>query len=197
LMMSVQPGKDIKFSLNVIDAQSGQVLFNLDKWSAIKNLPSDTLLTRTFTFRMRGTRNVILGVELNLSNGIWANEALNEVYYLSENGNMSKSVSSGDGINLVNLIPENFTLYQNYPNPFNSTTTIAFDLPEDVKVRLEIFDVSGRPICTLIDEPREAGSHRVFWNGRDEAGDTVASGLYIYRLQAGEFIQSRKLLFIK
>ena len=197
LLMNVQAGKDIKFSLNVTDAQSGQILFNLDKWSAIKNLPSDTLLTRTFTFRMRGTRNVILSVELNLSNGIWAREDLNEVYYLSENGPMLKAVSSDEKIDLISLIPGNFTLYQNYPNPFNPATTITFDLPKDVRVRLEIFDVAGRLICTLIDEPKEAGSHQVVWNGQDDTGNTVASGLYIYRLQAGDFVQSRKMLFMK
>jgi flagellar hook assembly protein FlgD len=62
---------------------------------------------------------------------------------------------------------------------------------------LEIFDIAGRLICTLVDEPREAGSHQVIWNGQDAHGNSVASGVYVYRIQAGDFVQSKKLLFMK
>jgi len=95
------------------------------------------------------------------------------------------------------LYPARFELGQNYPNPFNPATTIAFDLPSDVKVRVQIFDIAGRLICTLVDEPKKAGSHQVIWNGQDNHGNSVASGVYVYRLQAGDFVQSRKMLFMK
>ena len=95
------------------------------------------------------------------------------------------------------LTVSEFRLQQNFPNPFNPTTTITFDLPENVRVRLEIFDVAGRLICTLVNKHRNAGSHQVVWNGQDDTGNTVASGLYLYRLQAGDFVQSRKMLFMK
>ena len=94
-------------------------------------------------------------------------------------------------------IPKEFGLHQNYPNPFNPATTIAFDLPKDVRVRLEIFDVAGRLICTLVNETREAGTHQVIWNGKDDHGNSVASGVYVYRIQAGDFVPSRKMIFMK
>jgi len=62
---------------------------------------------------------------------------------------------------------------------------------------VDIFDVSGRKICTLVNESKEAGTHQVIWNGQDGHGNSVASGVYVYRIQAGEFVQTRKLLFLK
>ncbi len=90
-----------------------------------------------------------------------------------------------------------FRLNQAFPNPFNPSTTISFDLPEEVSVRIDIFDVSGRRIRTLLNEPKSAGTHQVVWNGQDDHGNSVASGLYVYRIQAGDFVQSKKMLFMK
>jgi len=94
-------------------------------------------------------------------------------------------------------IPTQFRLWNNYPNPFNPSTTISFDLPEDVGVRIDIFDVSGRRIRTLLNEPKVAGTHQVLWNGNDNNGNLVASGLYVYRIHAGNYVQSKKMLFMK
>jgi flagellar hook assembly protein FlgD len=94
-------------------------------------------------------------------------------------------------------IPQEFALYQNFPNPFNPSTTISFDLPNDINVRVEIFDINGRKIHTLVNEPKESGTHHVIWNGEDDRGTSVASGVYVYRIQAGDFVQSKKLLFMK
>ena len=95
------------------------------------------------------------------------------------------------------FIPDKIVMVNNYPNPFNPTTTIAFDLPKDVTVSLEIYDVTGRKICTLVNEPKEAGTHQVMWDGQDDHGNSVASGVYVYRIQTGDFVQSKKLLFMK
>ncbi|OGB60287.1 MAG: hypothetical protein A2Y94_05995 [Caldithrix sp. RBG_13_44_9] len=94
-------------------------------------------------------------------------------------------------------IPGTFILHQNYPNPFNPSTAISFDIPQAVNVKVDIFDITGRRIRTLLDEPKVAGSYDVIWNGTDDTGNSVASGLYVYRLRAGDFIQSKKLLFMK
>ena len=95
------------------------------------------------------------------------------------------------------LRPTQFELQQNYPNPFNPSTTISFGLPENINVRLDILDISGRKIRTLIDASKEAGTYQVVWNGQDDYGKSVASGVYVYRIQAGDFVQSKKLLFMK
>jgi hypothetical protein len=90
-----------------------------------------------------------------------------------------------------------FTLSQNYPNPFNPVTTIAFYLPHSGDIQLEIYDLMGQKIRTLAAESIIAGSHQVEWDGRDNAGKNVASGIYVYRLKGGNFIQSRKMLLLR
>jgi mannose/cellobiose epimerase-like protein (N-acyl-D-glucosamine 2-epimerase family) len=90
------------------------------------------------------------------------------------------------------LVPKGFTLSQNYPNPFNPTTTIAYALPKASNVSLKIYDVLGREVATLVNERKAAGSYAVPFNA---AG--LSSGTYFYRLQAGEFSQTKKLMLVK
>ncbi len=94
-------------------------------------------------------------------------------------------------------VPEEFALEQNYPNPFNPSTTIAYQLPSAETVRITIYDLTGRNVLELLNETREAGSYTAKWDGRNQSGGRVASGLYIYQIQAGQFTQSRKMLFMK
>ena len=94
-------------------------------------------------------------------------------------------------------IPREFALQRNWPNPFNPTTRIAFELPVKTRVTLEIFDVRGRRIRTLLDESREAGRHVVDWQGRSDRGVAVASGIYLYRIRAGSFVESRRMVLLK
>ena len=94
-------------------------------------------------------------------------------------------------------IPESFALLQNYPNPFNPSTTIRYGLPVAAPVSVAIYDVLGRRVRTLLDGNQAAGWHRITWNGRDDQGERVSSGIYIYRLQAGEFMSSRKLVLMR
>ncbi len=88
-------------------------------------------------------------------------------------------------------------LYQNYPNPFNPTTTIMFYLPETQAVRLEIFDLQGKGVAQLLDAVVAAGRHEIIWEGSDNSGHRVASGVYWYRLQAGKTIKSNKMVIAK
>ena len=94
-------------------------------------------------------------------------------------------------------LPGEFALLQNYPNPFNGQTTIRFQLPSRQKVSLYLFNVRGQLVRTLLDEEMEPGYHKVTWDGRTEGGQTVASGIYIYLIQAGRNKQSLKLTLIK
>ncbi|MCC6253572.1 MAG: T9SS type A sorting domain-containing protein, partial [Ignavibacteriaceae bacterium] len=90
------------------------------------------------------------------------------------------------------VIPKDFKLYQNYPNPFNPTTTIKFDLPKDGLVNLEIYDILGRRIATLINENKIAGSYEQVFNSA-----SFASGVYIYKIQAGDFLSAKKMILLK
>jgi hypothetical protein len=90
-----------------------------------------------------------------------------------------------------------FVLGQNYPNPFNPSTSISFELPSPSHAVIEIFDVRGSLVRTLADETMSAGGHTVEWNGRDDDGSVVGSGLYFYRLTAGGHSQAKKMVILK
>jgi hypothetical protein len=89
-------------------------------------------------------------------------------------------------------IPTQFALQQNYPNPFNPTTQIRFDLPQAQHVRLRIFNALGQLVATLVDETRDAGSYTITWDARN-----VSTGLYLYQIKAGNFVETRKMLLMK
>ena len=94
-------------------------------------------------------------------------------------------------------VPTAFSLKQNVPNPFNPTTTLSYDLPVASHVELEIMNVLGQKVKTLINGFSEAGSHSVMWDGRDDFGSTVASGIYFYRITAGENQAVKKMMMLK
>ena len=91
-------------------------------------------------------------------------------------------------------VPDVFALAQNYPNPFNSGTVIGFDLTQQGEVKLEIFNLLGQSVAVLAEGTRLAGRYAVHWDGRNEGGRMLASGLYFYRLQTPVGSQTRKLL---
>ena len=94
-------------------------------------------------------------------------------------------------------IPESFALGQNFPNPFNPTTSISFTLPTASEVSLEVYNVLGQRVKTLVDGPMNAGSHSVMWNATDQNGRTVSSGVYLYRIVAGDQTASNKMILLK
>ena len=95
------------------------------------------------------------------------------------------------------VLPEDFALHQNYPNPFNPTTQIQYDLPEDQFVNIAIYDVMGRNIRTLMNVNQTAGYHSIHWDAKNDMGEGVAAGMYIYTIQAGEFRATKKMVLLK
>lgn len=95
------------------------------------------------------------------------------------------------------LLPTAFDLAQNYPNPFNPTTEIAFAIPNPADVKLEIYNVLGQKVRTLVNERKTTGRYQMIWDGRNNSGVIVASGVYFYRLSAGTFVKSRKMILLK
>ena len=94
-------------------------------------------------------------------------------------------------------LPVTFRLNQNYPNPFNPSTKITFALERPSRVSLNIYDILGRAVRKLVDEDLSAGEHLVAWNGADESGAAVASGVYVYRLSVDGQAVSRKMTLLK
>ena len=93
--------------------------------------------------------------------------------------------------------PQSFRLQQNIPNPFNSTTSIGFRLIEDGPIELAIYNLSGQRVTSLVDGMRVAGAYSTQWNGQDQTGHPLASGVYLYRLRSGKRIETRKLLLLQ
>ena len=102
-------------------------------------------------------------------------------------------------LEVISGIPpvEKYKLYQNYPNPFNPFTIIRFDLPESAYVKLQVFNLKGQLVKTLVKEDMNAGEQDVCWDGENENNKPVSSGVYFYKLNAGEFSQTRKMILLK
>ncbi len=96
-----------------------------------------------------------------------------------------------------NEIPTEFDLGQNYPNPFNPTTEIRFAIPKAAPVLLEVYDVTGRVVATLVNGDLPAGNHRVTWNATARDGSRLSSGMYLYRISAGDFVSTKKMVLLK
>ena len=102
-----------------------------------------------------------------------------------------------EAVSQPQAIPGAFALSQNVPNPFNLTTTIHFRIAEDAYVTLRIYNILGQEVRTLMDKPVEAGHQTVLWNGRDNSGDEVGTGVYVYQLIAGDFVGMKKAVLLK
>ena len=102
-----------------------------------------------------------------------------------------------DGVTEAEGQPRSYALHANAPNPFNPETMVRFDLPEAAVVRLEVYDVLGQRVRTLVSGDLAPGSHQVVWDGRDEQGVPVGSGTYVCRMQAGSFVQVRRMVLLK
>ena len=96
-----------------------------------------------------------------------------------------------------NVIPTEFELSQNYPNPFNPNTIIKYNIPQKSFVSLKIYDMLGREIKSLVNSEKEPSTYNVEWNGTNNFGQRVASGAYVYQITAGDFIQTKKMVYLK
>ncbi len=119
------------------------------------------------------------------------------IYLDNEPIDSEREITPGTYKLSLGVLPRKFALYQNAPNPFNPTTSITFDIPEKADVSLEVYDLLGRRVEMLVDEEMRAGSYRVTWDGRDASGREVPSGVYFYRIKAGDDVANRRMLLIK
>ena len=99
--------------------------------------------------------------------------------------------------NLNKLVPTNFTVFQNYPNPFNPSTIISYSLPTAALVKVIVYDILGREVKTLVNMNQKAGVQQIVWNGNNNFGHLVSSGIYFYKVTAGEQVQVKKMIMLK
>ena len=120
-----------------------------------------------------------------------------ELEILGYNSDLPKSPTGDPVIKPAVSVPKKFTLYQNYPNPFNAYTSIRYDLPEDSRVSMKIFNILGQRVVTLVHERQSAGNYIVSWDGTNSMGSEVSSGIYFIRMEAGDFSRTRKLVLLR
>ncbi len=94
-------------------------------------------------------------------------------------------------------LPREFALRQNYPNPFNPTTVIEYALPKTSEVKIRIYNILGQKVRNLVDGLQEPGYKMIYWDGKDDGGNELSSGVYFYRIEAGNFVKCRKMTVLK
>ena len=136
----------------------------------------------------------------------WENLAEEQLKILIDDGNDGSLDDSVFVNNIItdledeeygNTLPYRFELAQNFPNPFNPMTTIEYSLPGRSLVRIDIYNVLGQKVRSLVDRELSAGSYTVTWNGTDASGNSVATGIYLYRFQSGNHVETKKMLLLK
>ncbi len=163
------------------DAGIGVVAAALGESGMISGDP----LLATITFRWKDSN--AMGTEI----------ALTSIKLADGTGAILESEGSTLSFGARVALPTVYALYQNYPNPFNPATTIRFDLPEHANVQLTVYNTTGQIVRTLVAGELPAGSHRIQWDGRNDGGRTVGSGLYVYRLNANDFVSTHKMLLTR
>jgi formylglycine-generating enzyme required for sulfatase activity len=126
----------------------------------------------------------------------FTDEANPDKYYLDYTDEAGLYEVAPTTVSVAHDQPMPFTLQQNFPNPFNPTTTIPYSLSSSGHVRVDVFNITGQRIATLVNTHMAEGSHTTSWNGRDESGKAVGAGIYLYRLSSGEMSEARKMLLI-
>ena len=129
-------------------------------------------------------------------NWVLSSETLDD-YVLEDAGEIVVPSSERFTLELRAVVPDTFTLHQNFPNPFNPITTLSYDLPEQAEVTLTIYDLMGREITQLVNTNQQAGFKSVQWDATDSMGRAVSAGVYLYQIQAGEFVQTKKMVLLK
>jgi len=155
-------------------------------------LSRDGLPVGEFLTGADGTVDIDLELDLGIEYTVAATKPGHTISRESFTPSLSTNVDSGDS-----ELPNRFDLAQNYPNPFNPTTTIAFELPQPSAVKLAIYNVLGQMVRVLKDGVLETGTYLVEWDGTDSRGNSVASGIYFYRMQTPDFTSVRKMVLLR
>ena len=186
----------ISFQIGIIDAWGNQsyVEFpaNQTKYGLVRDgnwgqasIPVSDIRGEFIDLRMLSYEFVILEV-----NGAGCEFALDDIYW---DGGGTVSVIEGEFGNT----PTRFSLNNNFPNPFNPVTTLHYNLPEQAHVTITIYDLMGREVTRLVNTTQKAGFKSVQWNAVDSFGNPVSAGVYLYQIQAGEYLQTKKMVLLK
>jgi flagellar hook assembly protein FlgD len=137
-----------------------------------------------------------LAVSLLLFLSPWAKTAPDTLKTPAPSSSISVTVVVVTGKS-ESLLPDAFSLSQNYPNPFNPETVIKYALPEDCHVELTIYNLLGQKVKTLVNQYQEAGYKMVHWNGRDDEGNEIASGVLFYKIKSPKYSETKKMVLLR
>ena len=150
----------------------------------------------TFANNSTAIENLSAG-ELNAQDNYWSAADSASIAAQIEGAVAWMPFRTEEGVSKAVALPADFALYPAYPNPFNAEVALSFDLPKEVAVALVLYDALGRPVRDLVDGPLGAGRYRLVWDGRDQGGRAVASGIYFYRLVADSFVAVGRLALVR
>ncbi len=183
----------IEFALNLFDYNTNTFITTLDNFAVSaeeKNISRNNMIDyegNAYSEKQVYLQLTIKGISHEI---LKQTKSFNVNVYHLEN---SESKLPKQPISPIsNYIPNQYVLYQNYPNPFNPITTITYDIPKDDFVKIEVFDIKGQKMASLIDKFKDAGRHKLAFDGSD-----LASGIYFYHIQAGEYQDVKKMVLLK
>tara|TARA_B100001765_G_scaffold81751_1_gene50047 strand:- start:215 stop:1228 length:1014 start_codon:yes stop_codon:yes gene_type:complete len=161
----------------------------------------DSILTSAnFSLAYQGIFDDIFALEGTTADILWDISVFDSEHDVeSSNGPLSVEIDATDAVlsAIEALLPDEYALYQNYPNPFNPVTTIRYDLPENSLVHVIIYDMLGRHVTTLVNQTQDAGYKSIIWNATNDYGKPVSAGIYLYQIQAGEYMLTKKMVLLK
>ena len=211
----IEPSNDSEIMIDASNVDNGSITFS---WEESIDENDDLLM-----YLMRATSNEIGNHDIDTSATSFSVSYADMIEDMTENNatvaTIEWTVHVTDGIDTVEannapftitidggwamnasaeaLIPEVFALHQNYPNPFNPTTSLRYDLPENSLVNITIYDMMGREVKTLVNQTQDAGYKSVVWNATNDYGRPVSAGIYLYQIQAGKYISTKKMALLK
>ena len=159
-----------------------------------------TLTANIMKIDYQSVFDAIYGAQVMLARIEWdvsVSDGIEEV--IAENGPLTVGINASDAVLSINkeLMPDVYALHQNYPNPFNPITTLRYDLPENSTVKIVIYDMLGREVRSLVNQTQDAGYRSVVWDATNDYGKPVSAGVYLYQIDTGEFVQTRKMVLLK
>ncbi len=185
-LQTVGVGAAASLTTYTFDEKNGLILLNKDgeKYEFDANNPEDIEKLKEFGFNFEDLSSLKCStIDIVMRDADGKDDD-------HESANTAKSESD-------DLIPNEYSLHQNYPNPFNPSTTIKYYLRKVNTVTIEIFNNNGQKVKTLVNETQSAGEYSIIWHGTNDNGQKVASGIYMYRMTAGEFTESKKMSLLK
>ena len=208
-MMSELPNEVYEFMLSDVDKskwlkneENSELFMGFDDllWIIQENIKKDSMSEKQKeACFIKGYLNIIKNIKLNKNNTnyyYWVETVGNVENYKIEESSGEMGSSKDDGTNVEEKINK-FYVSNAYPNPFNLTTRINYNIEENCDVNIGIYDILGRKIKTLENSEKNTGNYSIMWDGKNENGNNVGKGIYLYQINAGEYVRSGKMSLVK